>query len=403
MTLTLPDPVLGPWAKAVPPRLWGTPLSQVGAAGVRLHEFVTPVLTLGAAELAHNERVVFSWAREEGLLLAPHGKTTMAPALWHRLLDAGAWGLTFATPWQVDYAVSAGVRTIMLANDLADVAAATRFSHHVADGVRIVVWADSLDTVALLGAHGGPAPLEVLVDLGGAGGRTGARSVAAGEAVAQAIAAAPGLVFAGVAGYEGPFGGVRAEQPAVDAFLGDLRELHARTAHLAPGRPILSAGGSAWPDRVAAVLGGTPDADVIVRSGAFQVHDDGLYGRESPFGGVAGGDRLRSAMHVFSRVVSQPEPRLAILDAGRRDVSYDIDLPVPQRVLGGGEVAGVVRKLNDQHAFLQTEGTAPSVGSVVRLGLSHPCTALDKWRVIPLIDDPDSDDPLVVGAIMTVF
>jgi Asp/Glu/hydantoin racemase len=39
----------------------------------------------------------------------------------------------------------------------------------------------------------------------------------------------------------------------------------------------------------------------------------------------------------------------------------------------------------------------------VRLGLSHPCTALDKWQLIPVIDDVDAADPVVTGLIRTFF
>jgi D-serine deaminase-like pyridoxal phosphate-dependent protein len=45
------------------------------------------------------------------------------------------------------------------------------------------------------------------------------------------------------------------------------------------------------------------------------------------------------------------------------------------------------------------------VGHVVRLGLSHPCTAFDKWREIPVIDaaaGPDAD-PVVVDLVRTYF
>ncbi|MFP3345698.1 amino acid deaminase, partial [Halomonas sp. SIMBA_159] len=76
-------------------------------------------------------------------------------------------------------------------------------------------------------------------------------------------------------------------------------------------------------------------------------HDDGFYSRMSPFGPLTGTAPLRSAMHAWSRVVSQPEEGLALLDAGRRDVPFDLDLPVPQ------SVDGEITALNDQHAFLR--------------------------------------------------
>jgi D-serine deaminase-like pyridoxal phosphate-dependent protein len=65
-----------------------------------------------------------------------------------------------------------------------------------------------------------------------------------------------------------------------------------------------------------------------------------------------------------------------------------------------------VTKLNDQHGFLRfsPDGEPPLViGDELRVGLSHPCTAFDKWGLIPVVDDPDADDPVVVDLIRTFF
>ena len=405
MPLQIPDPVLGTWAKGFPSRSAGLRLSEVAGAGLHLSDLVTPVLTVHEAALAHNESTVFAWAEQQGVLLAPHGKTTMAPALWQRLLDAGAWGISVATPWQAEVAVEAGVSTVLIANSVTDGAAAHRLGELLgADrDLRILCWADSVDTVEILAdaLSGADRALEVLVELGGRGGRTGARSVEEGERIAQAILASPGLRLAGVTGYEGPFGPDRSDASvtAVDAYLSTLVELHRRLAYPPGVRPVLSAGGSAFPDRAAAILAPhRDDADIVLRSGAFQIHDDGFYSRMSPFGPLTSTAPLRSAMHAWSRVVSHPEQGLALLDAGRRDVPFDLDLPVSQ------SVDGRITALNDQHAFLDlAEGASVAVGDVVRLGLSHPCTAFDKWRVVAVIDDPDAADPRVIGAVATCF
>lgn len=405
MPRQIPDPVLGAWTKGFPARAAGLRLSEVPDAGLRLSDLVTPVLTVHADALSHNEDTVFAWAREQGVLLAPHGKTTMAPALWQRLLDAGAWGISVATPWQAEVAVDAGVATVLIANAVTDAAAVRRLAQLLAadDGLRVLCWADSLDGVAILAeaTRDAARPLDVLVELGGAHGRTGARTVAEGERIGQAIAAAPGVRLAGVAGYEGPFGPDRSAESvaAVDAYLRTLVELHEKLEYPDGVRPVLSAGGSSFPDRAAAVLAPSgDDADVVLRSGAFQIHDDGFYSRMSPFGPLTGTAPLRSAMHAWARVVSQPEEGLALLDAGRRDVPFDLDLPTPQ------SIAGEITALNDQHAFLKlADGATVGVGEVVRLGLSHPCTAFDKWRVVAVLDDPDAADPRVIGAVATCF
>jgi D-serine deaminase-like pyridoxal phosphate-dependent protein len=149
---------------------------------------------------------------------------------------------------------------------------------------------------------------------------------------------------------------------------------------------------------------------VLLRSGSYVVHDDLHYARVTP-GARRGGPALRPAIHVWASVLSRPEPDLVILDAGRRDLPFDLGLPAPQRaVRRSAEVRSVdlgpadVLQLNDQHAFVRVApGSAVAVGDVVRLGLSHPCTAFDKWRTIAVVDSADGVDPAVVDAVQTFF
>jgi D-serine deaminase-like pyridoxal phosphate-dependent protein len=62
---------------------------------------------------------------------------------------------------------------------------------------------------------------------------------------------------------------------------------------------------------------------------------------------------------------------------------------------------GRVTALNDQHTFLRDADVR--VGDIVRLGLSHPCTAFDKWNLIPVINDADAAQPRVVDMVRTFF
>jgi D-serine deaminase-like pyridoxal phosphate-dependent protein len=149
---------------------------------------------------------------------------------------------------------------------------------------------------------------------------------------------------------------------------------------------------------------------VVLRSGAYVIHDDGFYAGISPLIPSRTERPLRSAMHGWARAVSRPEPELALLDAGKRDLPFDEGLPTPQRMAmadtGTLDHCAEITALNDQHAFLRLPagdaGDVP-VGAVVRLGLSHPCTAFDKWRLIPVIDDADAAQPRIVDLIHTFF
>jgi D-serine deaminase-like pyridoxal phosphate-dependent protein len=416
------DLVLGPQHKSMPPTAWGTSAEVFLASRPRLADLQTPVLTVDDVAIDRNTRLMADWAAAHGLLLAPHGKTTMAPVLWSRFLAAGAWGVTLATPWQVQVARSSGVRRVLLANELVDPVGARWIAEELArdPAFELVCWADSVAAVealdGIVAAVPGGRRLPVLVELGVPGGRTGARGLAAAREVAAAIDRSRALRLAGTGGYEGPAGHDRspAAVSGVLRYLEELLRLHREVAPgIREGLPILTAGGSAFPDLVAEVLGAEAGRSaVILRSGAYQVHDDGFYARVSPFGRSAAGERLTPAMHAWARVLSRPEPGLAILDAGRRDVPFDLDLPVAQAVLGAPRAAAAlagseVTRLNDQHAFLRLAPAAPAdvlpVGSVVRLGLSHPCTAFDKWRLVPAIDDAGAADPRVVGLVPTWF
>ncbi|GAA2049462.1 amino acid deaminase [Catenulispora yoronensis] len=409
--------------KALPPAAWGRTVQAYLASGPRLSDLGTPLLTLDAGALDHNLRTMAAWCRDAGVALAPHGKTTMAPALWLAQLDAGAVGITLANLPQLRVARAFGVQRVLLANTLVDPAGLAWIAGELAADAEFafVSWVDSVETVALMdaalraaGVGSGPdpetdRPVEVLVELGGAGGRTGARTVAEAEAVAEAVRAAPTLRLAGVAGYEGALAHDATAEGlgAVSAYLRELANLHRRLASgYETERPVVTAGGSAYFDTVAEILAplaGESGAEVIVRSGAYLIHDDGFYHHISPLARGAGPTPFRAAMHGWARVVSHPEPQLSLLDGGKRDFPFDEGLPVPQVVRGGEAVSGVVTALNDQHMFLRDAGDAAPVGAVLRLGLSHPCTAFDKWSLIPVVDDADLPDPKVVGMVRTYF
>jgi D-serine deaminase-like pyridoxal phosphate-dependent protein len=114
---------------------------------------------------------------------------------------------------------------------------------------------------------------------------------------------------------------------------------------------------------------------------------------------------------VWARVISRPEPGLALLDAGKRDVGVDEGLPQVQAVRPGGsgdteELQGaVVVAVNDQHTHVRLTGAAElvQVGDVLRLGVSHPCTTFDKWQLLPVVDDAGARQPVVVDLLRTVF
>ncbi|MEU5875027.1 alanine racemase [Glycomyces sp. NPDC047369] len=389
----LRDEVLDWRYKGIPAAAHGLTVAEWLASGPPSPSLPTPLVSISDQALEQNLRAMATWCAERGLALAPHGKATMAPQLWRRQLDAGAAGITVATSFQAGVARHFGVPRILIANQIADPAELVRLSVWAGEGTAIGLFSDSAPTFV----RGAAAPLDVYVELGNPGGRAGARSVKDALAVAAQIEAAPHLRLAGVAGYEGSVtGGTDAAAiGAVDDYLGDLVTLF-DALDFETDRPVVSAGGSAYFDRVAEILGPLADrAEVLLRSGSYLVHDHGFYARMTPTARGGDGPGLRPALEGRSRVISRPEPGLAILDGGRRDFPYDQDLPIPLG-LSGTECP----QISDQHLFLTGAVDGLAVGDTVRLGLSHPCTSFDKWRLLPVVDE---ETGTVVDAIRTFF
>jgi D-serine deaminase-like pyridoxal phosphate-dependent protein len=393
------------------------------AAELTLADLSTPVATISGPRMAYNIHAMAKWCDDRGIALSPHGKTTMSPAIWRQQLAAGAWAITVATPAQLRIAREAGVERVVVANELMDpVALRWVYAQRTADPEwRVICWVDSVAGVEAMAAqHDGSAPpIDVCIEIGAPDGRAGLRDPAEARIIAGAVRATPALRLVGVSGYEGVLahGAEPHELADVDRYLADLVEAHASLLDLYETTEVLvSAGGSAYFDRVQALLGSLVGADrghtttVILRPGVYVVHDDGLYREIAPVTRGEGPD-LVAAMHVWGRVLSRPQPDLALLDVGRRDISCDVGMPEPQRVQHEGvwrpesALAGAsIFDLNDQHAYLRIAPDSPvAVGDVVRLGISHPCTTFDKWPRIPIIDDPDAPNPGVTDFIDTWF
>ena len=401
--------------RGVPPGVSGLPIEAVVAQHWRPVEGVMtlPVLTLDEEAFAHNRDAMLRYVREQGVEIAPHAKTPMAPALATSLIDAGAWGATVADIRQAAVLLRAGVRRLILANEVGGRGGAGRLA------ALLEAWPDAelyafVDSVVTAQAyaeawrrHPATPPLRVLIELGA--GRAGARTLSDAQAVLEAIVgqSAGCLTLSGVAAYEGSATpGSDGVQPVIADLLVRVRDLLAIVrAQVGPGRPLLvTAGGSVFFDDVVAALRPAVDADgaakLILRSGAIFFHDHGVYQRALAALDERGGFRLggeavsaaslfRPALRLWAEVLSRPEAGLAVVGMGMRDVSFDQGLPRPLRVYRDGALlrdippgSMTIDKLNDQHAFLACGSDDVRVGDVLELGVSHPCTCLDRYRVL---------------------
>ncbi|KUL24702.1 alanine racemase [Actinoplanes awajinensis] len=363
--------------------------------------FTWPLLTVRRVAVEANIATMAAYCRRHGFDFAPHAKTAMAPGLVEAQLRAGAWGMTVATPNQALVMRRLGVPRVLIANQVLDHTALRWLAAQSAAGWEVYFQVDSVAGVRAAAAAGGA---RVLVELGHPGGRTGVRTLDQLEEVARAAVAASGVDLAGLTGYEGQL----ADQPGVDAYLDLLVEGFERLsrAGLLPDQPLVSAGGSAWFDRVTDRLAGLGSrARLLLRSGASVTHDDGFYRERTPFTRVPDEGPLAAALEIWAQVLSTPEPGLALAGMGKRDAPFDEGLPVPLEVrrTDGSPVSAEglrVTRLNDHHTYLEVaDGFVVEPGDLIRFGISHPCTAFDKWRDIPVVDE----ERRVVDVLHTYF
>jgi D-serine dehydratase len=382
-----------------------------------------PLAVIRRDALDGNLRWMQQFARERGVELAPHGKTTMSPQLFDAQLRAGAWGITFANVTQARLGLASGVRRALIANQVAAAADLDGIVDALLEhpGVRLLFLVDSVAQLELIevwfhARSDAPASLEVLLEIGLDSGRTGCRSHGMALALARRVRNSLAVQLVGIECYEGLWAtGRNAEDQALaQGLLQHAAEvaLECDQEQLFEADELLvSAGGSAIFDLVAPLLKPALSKPVrgVLRSGCYVTHDHGNYKRymAAMDTRLSCGHGLQAALQVWAMVQSVPEPGLAILTAGKRDCSYDIEMPIPAEWCRRGQSRSEpapsswkVSAMNDQHAYLRFDAdAAPQVGDFVGLGISHPCTTFDKWRWMAVVDERYD----VVDAIVTYF
>jgi D-serine dehydratase len=420
--------------KGMPGGMTPIPLAHIGHQGWNLlrKDLPLPLAVLNERTLARNGDWTRRFLTHSGAVIASHGKTTMSPQLFQRQPEDGAWGITIGTVQQLQAIRHAGVRRVVLANQLVGARAIRYVLAELArdPGFNLYVLSDSIANVQSLAAAARGAaigrPLQLLVEGGILGRRTGARDLESVLGVARAIKEAePYLALRGVEGYEGIIRGADDAETEGMArrfldFLGQIALACGREKLFAPGPVILSAGGSTFFDLAVDRLRAADLAQgylALTRSGCYLTHDSGQYrdrfeALRRPRPSVDElGPGLERALEVWAYVQSRPEPEKAILTMGRRDVGFDSRPPEAFRWFRPGKVTTArdlrpvgpgheVTGLNDQHCHLKIPADCPlAVGDMVGFGISHPCTTFDKWQIIPVVDD-DFD---IVSAIRTFF
>jgi len=422
--------------KGMPGDIGSLPIAEIKDQGwnVLREDLPLPLAVIRQDALLHNSDWMGRFLRQRGSLFAPHGKTTMSPQLFELQQQEGAWGITLATCHQVQVARQFGIKRIVMANQLVGKQAIRyilqalhddpdfEFYCLVDDAVNVATLAKAVKEANIA------RPLNVFLEVGYTGGRTGCRDEAAIKSVINALKqASPYVSLRGVEGFEGlikpiPDQPIEAQVSAfLDRMVATVKACETEGI-FGDGPVFLSAGGSSFYDLVTrhfSSLDLKNEHVVLTRSGCYLTHDAHLYKEafakileRSPEVATLG-EGLRPALEVWGYVQSRPEAEKVVVNLGKRDISPD-HMPLvtgwfrpgqegtpsgmsePSSLASGHVVTG----LDDQHCHMRVPADSPlKIGDMVCFGISHPCLTFDKWEAIVMVDKQYN----VVGAFRTYF
>jgi D-serine deaminase-like pyridoxal phosphate-dependent protein len=335
--------------------------AQTSIIGRPVRDLETPVLLVDLDTLDRNAaRMRDVIVTRAGVGWRPHTKGIKVPAIAHKLLQAGALGITCAKLEEAEVMAAAGVRDVLIANEVvgpSKVARLARLRRH-AD---VAVAVDAVEPVEALDAAAREAGtrLRVLVEVNIAMDRAGVEPGEPVLSLAKDVAAHSGLVFAGLMGWEGGrLAGLRDPQEkrrAIEAAVGRLTESAERCRRAGLGVDIVSCGGTGTYEITAHLPGVT---EVQAGGGIFgDVHYRKNYGVDHEY-----------ALTVLTTVVSRPTPTRIVCDAGWKSMARVPMLPEP---LGLGEVSSLA--LSAEHATLELArgSAAPRVGEPVEFVVGY--------------------------------
>lgn len=374
-----------------------TPLPEAAHPGQTAATLPTPTLLLEAAPFERNLQRLQTAARRHGVAVRPHAKAHKCPAVALAQVRAGAVGICVQKASEAWPFLETGVRSVHVSNQLAGALQAGWLARWARDGrgVQLSVCVDDVRQAATLAEAAaregltGDQRLGVFVEIDIGQGRCGVpgadRDASAVRRLIDAIAAAPGLRWAGLQAYHG---GVQHVRDAAE------RRAAARAAADRAGAVVAALQAAGLPPAV--VTGsGTGSVAFDLASGVYTEVQPGSYAfmdrdyADNEAGGDSGGAddlRFEHALFLSSTVISTATPGQLVLDCGLKTLSAESgpSQPWPPRA-GWGPV-----RLNDEHGVvaLAADAAQPVLGEVIRLIPGHCDPTLNLHdRLVVLRDD----------------
>jgi D-serine deaminase-like pyridoxal phosphate-dependent protein len=331
------------------------------AAPTLFAQIDTPALLLDLEALEANLQTMASYFANRPCRLRPHFKSHKCTTIALRQMKAGAAGITCAKLGEAEVVAAAGIRNILVANQIVGPLKIRRLVE-LCRRADPMVAADSAENVDMLSQHAAAAGVRigVLVEVDIGMGRCGVAPGQAALELARRVAASPGLRFEGLQGYEGHCVDLRDETERIQqtrqslTLLVETRRLIERSGLRVN---VVSGGGTGT-----YTITGTCEGVDELQAGSYAAMD-WWYGDIRP--------EFKQAMSILTTVVSRPNPGLAVIDVGRKGVGAEWGAPRVKNLPG----SEVVSFSSEEHMKLSVpQESAVRVGDRIEIIPSHGCT-----------------------------
>jgi len=333
--------------------------------GMHEEDIQTPCLVVDLDALERNIRTMGQMAKSMGVRHRVHGKMhkSVDIALLQESLGDSC-GVRCQKVSEAEVFVRGGIKDVLVSNQVRDLAKIDRLARMPKLGARILCCVDDLDNVTELAAavakHG--TEIECLVEIDCGAGRCGVSEGQPVVDIAKAIAATPGLTFAGIQAYQGAM-------QHLESFLERKEKVDIAIAMVVRTVEMLKAQGL---DCDIVGGGGTGSYYFEGNSGVFNELQCGSYAfMDADYQRIhdENGERIsefENALFILTSVMSHTKKDKAICDAGLKAQSVDSGLPY---VFARDDVEYI--KCSDEHGVISDPNGALKVNEKLKLVPGH--------------------------------
>ncbi len=342
--------------------------------GRKKNEIETPALCLAIDKVQRNLVSMAEFFKPLPSGLRPHFKTHKTPLLARMQVEAGAVGITCAKLGEAEVLGQAGIRDILIANQIVGADKIRRLVN-LAAYTDVMVAVDEAENLRQLAAAAQEkhVVLRVLIEYDVGMGRCGVRTPEAALTLTRLIAELPALRFEGIMGYEGHAVMIPDYAQRQEVVATAMRSLVGLRDHLQKqgfAVPIVSAGGTG-----SYTITGCFEGVTEIQAGSYLTMD-------AQYRDKVGIDEFECALTMLTRVIHTHD-RIAVVDAGLKCCTTEFGMPMVASCAGWR-----VSKLSEEHGFLEREGGEElKMGDTVELIPSHGCTTINLHDVYHVTRD----------------